>query len=253
MPIDPVTATEMFDNAQGCYPTVEDAEQGLVATRFFRVNTHSPVLAINATGLPRKGDSHPDVANLFCTSVRPKYRAGTDTATNNGWHYVTVGYAANSFSGDSSAVPGQKFTEYSSATQQAQVIEDISGNPVPPSSKEVNLTELKVVAYVASELSSLQAFVNIQNKINGNSVDFPRIRGFTDAALTAAPGQLLARSCVPEVVEGKIGLVKLTYTFGYGPPGAFLLNYRDQDADGKPVGPVKTADIQGTVNYPALW
>lgn len=249
----PPTAVERFDRDKGWFPQVSDDTNGLQGTRFFMVDTDDPVDWINASGLPARGDPFPGVPLLLVQSRRPTVIGGRLNATSKAWSIVEVGYGTEAANADSQAEDGAKYSEFSTSTQQVQVITAANGSPIPPAQREVNTAEVKVTAY-RSSLNALAAFIGIQNKINSNAVDLPALQGLIGSGLTAAPGQLLARSV--SVTAVRSNLVKVVYTFGYGPVDAFKVSYRYQDADGNSVAPTYFADVQGTVAYPAagvLW
>lgn len=250
----PIEAKRQHDRQRGWYPRISVRPDGVYVTEFYLVDTDDPHLSIFAMGLPTLGSAHDNHQNSFLVSLDPDPIGGRDSASTRGFHIVRAIYEPpkpNNF--DAIAVVGDKFSEIRPTTEQAQVRFAFDGTKVPQTAKEADKVELVVVAY-HSNTAWLQAWAAIKNKINSNSVMIPEVLNCPGSGFTAGPRQLLMRA--PRISPVKPGLMRVEFPMAYAPTDGHKFQWKNEDADGNPVGPIQMADLQGEAAYPAagvLW
>lgn len=248
-----IEAKEAFWRERGFYPRVSVRSDGVYVQRYFRVDTDDPEQSLFAMGLPKIGDSHPAYQDSFVVAIDTEPLGGTDTATQRGWHMLTVRYEPIKVSTiDAIAQPGYAFTQINASTGGQTIRFAVDGiTKIPQYVREADQVELIVTAY-HTNTAWLQAHFAIRNKVNSNSVTVPEVLGLPGTGFTVPARQLLARA--PRMSSVNRQVMRVEFPFLYNQE--HLLDWQEEDEAGNPTGPRHHDQIYEEVAYPmpgVLW
>lgn len=237
------------DRPRGYYSRLDVYSDGARGLKYFEGTAADAADALTAPGVPNNGDAYDAGHPLLLCRARVPERIGGP------WWIVRCEYADASLGGVANdpgqQEPGDSWTEEVPSVGHVRIRADINLDPIPETTKLVPTSEYRVRAYRATDDTS-DLYDSIKGKVNANTVQLPPQR-FGAGTRTAAPGTLLA---MPREVRGiRLGLVEITYVFGYAPPP---LGWKDvstlDDENGEPFLTL-ISDIYEPATFPAsgLW
>lgn len=266
MPLEVPTATLLTDSRNA--PVLREQDGRRSGTRVYRVNTHEEFAALNATGLPRKGDAWD--ANLpLCTARNrtTQYLAGTDQAATGvgGLTLVTVEYAEPGGFGAAAPVPtvNEGYTELQTGVSTVQVmfpVVDVDPNFVGPpylgpplaNGQGFSVEVATLVALVhcfrpLSEEIPLATLLALTNKVNTNEIFLPSLYG-SPHGITLDAGQARYRGFTPRANGGTMELIhELVLASDH------VARWQVEDEHGKATGDVLDAKVYADFLFPANW
>lgn len=222
-------------------PIARASARGVGRPLFYRVLSADRSAALEAEGIPRRGEVMPAPAEgLIAIDIeaRPHPRSHAETLVRVAGVSPEIAVA---FDSTLVAGPLNPFTTFRSAVRGVPVreayntlLEEVVSLPRGETLTE-EISEIEVSAHVFTGGPgagvALNAWKGIQSRHNTNSVLFPPLR-FQGAGsrLTAGAGELLARGVT--VTARREGVVELAFAFGLAPADSWRVILRLYDAMG---------------------
>jgi hypothetical protein len=226
------TATLIQDRGKGYESRIGYAQGVPVGEKYYRVDSSSELTALATVIAAVPIGTAFDGTIATCTS------ADYDIVGRLGqWTIIRVGFGVIQSGGsiDSKATSTTAFHELLESAQQLEITADINDDPIKPTTKVVASNQLVVTGYRtgAQYLSSTTHWHTIRGKLNSGTVAIPAILNVSGSNFTAAAKELLAMS--RRVTPVQTNLVRIDYTFGFGPAGTFQYIWFEEDEDGVPI------------------
>lgn len=247
------TATRIQDLRLGFFSRIESAGGNPVGEHYYRVDTDDvedaldTVIAAQPVGTAWSAG----YASALASSHVP-------VRLDPGYTYIVVRYTALNLSGsiDRTATSTTAFHKPIGGSAQVEIYNDISGSPIPRTTIDTDRDQLVVVGYRtgAQYLTARSHWYSIRRKRNSNTVAIPGLVNVSGSGFTAVANELRAVSMSsPETVQEN--LVRIEYTFDFGPAGTHAYTYREVDEDGAATGSPVTAQVYEAATFTVsnLW
>lgn len=254
-----ILATPFHDPERG-YERIEIRADGTVyGERSYRVNSHDPVLAIVAPGVPRIGEPWSEVErSLKCEHIATEYLGGGDASPQEGGGHTII---RAQYSTRPITIlpyePGQAFTELSTQEASVTIYATLDGRSIAAgrgTTKETGF--LEAVVYVVRDVGANGAGIDwaaivaaMDKPINQSQITLPPLLGSETNITIPAGFARFKGATTPTPLPGN--RLRIGYRLALAPD--HLERWSEEDFEGNAVGSVQTGAIYEASDYSGLW